>query len=669
MSVAYLKIENYKSIRKVCLQLSDINALVGMNGSGKSNTISALKFFYDNMSKNPIVASDDIYDMNNPYSNSVRITVGYDLRRLQKRCKENLRQGRDSRYSKFYNNIIHLGCDDFFELTLIAVRDKKIVWNHPFETRKLLFNLYPMYWIDTRKINLIDWENLWLQIGDVGKLERKEGKEFKEKLKDDFSQYAKADTVYKKIEKLFDENNIKIKQATPKQMAANTANIYFGGSEFEFKDKRLTFFSDGTNSFNYIKSFIVILSLLTEMKMKEPLLILDEPEISLHHSYIDYLCEIIFEASKNVKFIVSTHAARLIKNVLVNDETVCKIYHAEFDGKYTTIRQMISIRDNKERVAITDQHANAFFAQTLVCVEGQTEMELLQNPYLKLLYPFLRHIDVMEGMANDVQRNIIAPEYRGYHIPVLYVIDMDKVMQFDVESRRMRLKRDRFGCRDKYSYTVRRAHTIGARRRIKVMADNCAFRYKMPIFFSGDANLEELKKIIQEYYSKYNYFVMKTTIEGALITAENLQIFEHFFEETYGDTRVIQEMKQNTSGCHGRERLNIYRIFYNGKSDLLMNAKELKKKNPVKIPRISKLYDFLNSGNEEKTGGWVSRWIEYAICYIAEVDYSSTERYGIIKRKMKNKESGDEIRVRFEALFLELSNWMKEIEKRCEGEK
>lgn len=670
MGISYIKIENYKSIKRIYLQMSDITALIGMNGSGKSNIISAIKFFYDNMSTNSTVADNDIFDMHNPYSNQARITVGYDLSGLRKRCYENLKKSSESRYSRFYREVLNLGGAKSLELTLIAIKDKKLVWNRSYENRKLLFNLYPIYLIDTRKINLTDWENLWLQIGDLGKMERKEGKEFTDSLKGDFSQYAKAEKIYKKIEELFEKNNIRIKQASPKQIAAYTANLYFGGKEFEFKDNRLTFFSDGTNSFNYIKIFIQILSILTEMKMKEPLVILDEPEISLHNNYIDHLCEIFFSTSKNVGYILSTHSARLIKNILVNDDPEHKIYHVEYKGAYTCVKKMEMFRDLQKCVAITDQHANAFFAQMIVCVEGRTELELLQNRFLKLVYPILRHIDVMEGMADGVENDIISTEKRRYNTPILYAIDMDKVLTFDVKKGRMCLKRDKFKDKDQYSFTRRRSQTIQARKRIATMTQKCAFRYKMPTFFSSDANLKKLKQLIKKYYLGYGYFVMDTTIEGALITEENLDDFLVFFKKTYVEEDkidIVDKMEQFTQNCYRKEQLNLYRIYYKGKCDLLMGVKELKKKNPMPTEEALNLYAFLESGREGKTGGWVSRWMEFFICNELEVEPFKKDSYNKVSRMMST-DLGEVIRDEFATKFRELDGLMSEIEKRYEGE-
>lgn len=49
MGIEKIEIENYKSIKKVFLNLEKLNLLIGENGCGKTNIISAAKYFYDNL--------------------------------------------------------------------------------------------------------------------------------------------------------------------------------------------------------------------------------------------------------------------------------------------------------------------------------------------------------------------------------------------------------------------------------------------------------------------------------------------------------------------------------------------------------------------------------------------------------------------------------------------
>ena len=214
-----------------------------------------------------------------------------------------------------------------------------------------------------------------------------------------------------------------------------------------------------------------------------------------------------------------------------------------------------------------------------------------------------------------------------------------------------------------------------------MIMQKCAFRYKMPLFFSSDPNLKELKTLIKKYYLGYGYFVMDTTVEGALITKENLDQFAEYFRWKNANEkgRPVETMEQLTRCCHKQELLNMYRIYYKGKCDLVLGLKELKKnnlnilkkRNDLKDPNLTKevenLYSFLESGKEGKTGGWVSNWIEYFICSVLQVDVSDADRFNKVKRMM-DTELGEEVRDQFAAKFRELDEWMTEIEKRYKGE-
>lgn len=80
MSIRSIKIQYYKSIKDCCVPLQSNNIIVGENGVGKSNFLSAIHYFYANMTENNL--RDDIFDANNPFSNFVRIQIEYDLSRF-----------------------------------------------------------------------------------------------------------------------------------------------------------------------------------------------------------------------------------------------------------------------------------------------------------------------------------------------------------------------------------------------------------------------------------------------------------------------------------------------------------------------------------------------------------------------------------------------------------
>ena len=77
MPLINIRIENFKSIKRCDISTDNINLLIGANGTGKSNVLDAIDYFYKNLTEQNL--SEDIYDANNRFSNQVSITLTFDL--------------------------------------------------------------------------------------------------------------------------------------------------------------------------------------------------------------------------------------------------------------------------------------------------------------------------------------------------------------------------------------------------------------------------------------------------------------------------------------------------------------------------------------------------------------------------------------------------------------
>lgn len=87
MPLARIIIQNFKSIQRCDIALSEINTFLGENGTGKTNLLEAINYFYENLISE--AKRDNIFDENNRYSNEVRITFVYDLSEFVKIAKSN----------------------------------------------------------------------------------------------------------------------------------------------------------------------------------------------------------------------------------------------------------------------------------------------------------------------------------------------------------------------------------------------------------------------------------------------------------------------------------------------------------------------------------------------------------------------------------------------------
>ena len=85
MPLTKVIIENFKSIKKCDINIKELNVLIGENGSGKTNILEAVDYFYANLSMNK--KRIDIFDENNRLNNCVRIVLFFDLSGLERISK------------------------------------------------------------------------------------------------------------------------------------------------------------------------------------------------------------------------------------------------------------------------------------------------------------------------------------------------------------------------------------------------------------------------------------------------------------------------------------------------------------------------------------------------------------------------------------------------------
>lgn len=82
MGISKVIIRNFKSLENIVFDLEkstyNIQCFLGENGSGKSNFIDALSYFYLNLQSDEM-GSQVVFDKRNPYSQKVIIEITYDF--------------------------------------------------------------------------------------------------------------------------------------------------------------------------------------------------------------------------------------------------------------------------------------------------------------------------------------------------------------------------------------------------------------------------------------------------------------------------------------------------------------------------------------------------------------------------------------------------------------
>ena len=103
------------------------------------------------------------------------------------------------------------------------------------------------------------------------------------------------------------------------------------------------FYSDGTNSFLYIKLLFSIICHISSLSCKSPLILLDEPEIGLHEAKIEELIDVISSnINKNVFVMINTHSPKIVLELIVNKQNI-NIYRLFFKKLHTQLKNWILI--------------------------------------------------------------------------------------------------------------------------------------------------------------------------------------------------------------------------------------------------------------------------------------------------------------------------------------
>lgn len=436
--------------------------------------------------------------------------------------------------------------------------------------------------------------------------------------------------------------------------------MYYNGEKFEISEHKPDYYSEGTNSFNYINTLINIVNAIRKKKIKFPTIIIDEPEISLHHKYIDKISENIIDKSKKIQFLLATHSSRILKNILKEESDDRKVFNLRYKNKYTHCSEMKLLDEKRQITFIEDEHVNCYFSDMLILVEGESELELLNNKYLKILYPILKNIDIIKASSNKVIENSLLPNKRNYKTPYLIIVDMDKIIIKNKEQNKMDIKNKDgyfvFNNKENYYYGKKRLETYYKRKRIEKMTEKCRFHYKLPFYSCDDQNFYELKKYIKEYFLNYNIFVNETTLEGLLVNNENYFIFWKFYKKLIGKQKDIKDLEEYYDNLNEHDKVNLLRLLVSGKTDYILKLSELDK-----MPK--EIYNMIKKYITNKTSGWISLWIEYYLIYLLRIDYTNDENKC---RKLNNEllRKKEQCKDGFHNDFIELSNLLKEITKR-----
>lgn len=619
MPLSRLIIKNFKSIKYCNISFTELNLLIGENGSGKTNLLEAINYFYANLTSNNI--SNEVFDVNNFYSNKISIALEYDLSDFVKIYKSNtdeidrlLSNNDETKYISYYKSIYSIALnskDNKIRLELQQIKGRKIHWNFErYEDRFVLKSLFPIFCIDTRNLDIEKWEYLWDIIGELCKTSNSVRNDFETTI---IKMLTSEESVffsnkYTRVIELFNLSNVSVKRVASKEYAKYQAKLLLSGEDIQLNDRNLKYYSTGTNSVKYIKLLLKSIRAIAETKLKEPIVLIDEPEIGLHARYLDEISDSIIDNNIKVCRLITTHSSRLIKNLVIKHQSL-SLFGVKLLNNYSQIQQMklFSQYSPRSNYRVSDDNINSYFSRAILFVEGETELELFSNPYLKILFPKLNSIDVFKAMSQTPILNIMNPKLNKLRTPYLCLIDMDKAIQYNRSNKKLILKKEFFDIKIKEKFQYRNklqknSYLYHLYKYLKRMESSLRIHYFLPYLSCKDPAFKTFLAAVHEYLLAYNIFSFNTTVEGALINHNTINHSLDFLQKK--KPKTFSKFKTYWDSLGKTDQLNSLRMIYNGKSDLLQsrNTKDLLPQTDQEIISANVI--------GEKTSGWISDYLD-----------------------------------------------------------
>lgn len=633
MTIKSIEIKNFKSIENLNLTVNNLHAFMGKNGVGKSTILKATNYFYDNLVD--INITNKNFDSENTYKNELNINIKYDLSRIYHLSTGNFRKKLNIMLAKNKKYVQ----DKTLEVKFSQNKAGEVRWNIDYDERYIIFNTHPIYFCDTRSLKLTDWDSIWNVVGDL--VNAKDANDIEKNLFHSLKHdsFKKFNSYSKLFEDFMKSNKLSFNKSNRKDKIISLLQLQLGGKEFINKAEKLEYYSDGTNSNNYLSFLIYIAYEISRRRLKDVTIFLDEPELGLHPSMIDTLMEKIVDYSEYVKFMIFSHSPRLISYILKNNGEISKVY---LEKNYTEVIELANSNENKHKLLISENEASYLFADYLLFVEGITEIELFSNKILRNLFPVLKKIDLVNTKSNDHVMRVLLPENNKSKIPYLILVDLDKLVGFNnfvSNQEKMEFyltniwyspfnEKGNFRSKNKYNYAKKEA-----KQNLKFL--NNIEQYKKQSFPINNKwglveNFDTVYQNIKSICLSYNLYPVRTTIEGVLINRNSLKYIKRWKKHSFKKINNIS--KEN--------ELIIYRLLFDGKTDILTNHSKSTLLNDYKIGnRIS------------KNSNWISEFFQFY--------YEN-----ILSQKQYAKDyNNSEKRKRFAHDFPELYDIIKIIEK------
>lgn len=630
-----ISIENFKSIEKVVFNFNnnhDIICLIGKNGSGKSNIFKAIKYFFDYINKP--YSEENIIDNSNPYIQKCMISIVFDLNVLRSKSRYNseLSNRFETIEHYIYKNYANISSSNKLELELkmVQYKDGVIKWNirdkNICDTIKTLF---PLYYIDTRRLDLFTWEHLWETISDLSAaMPQKNQDEYRNIIDNAFSEiYGDKYTSSKdRIEKVFEKHEVSLDPYHFDSRYKNAFAMRFGGEQFLVDGKPLSYFSDGTSSYKYLVLLSTLIPQISKNSCKYPIMLLDEPEIGLHSEYISGFVKCISEnINNNALMFFSTHSPKLISD-LTNSQVKFQLYKINKIGLHSEANKMNTSWLTAAKHKITVKETECYFYDYLVYVEGETEVELFNHKKIRELFSKLDQIHFYSFDANHERLNSVNADNINLGAKYKLITDMDQILSYSQ-------KRNKFKLAPTDINPIKSKTTINSNN-VRYFSQNSIdistiynnindliriTQNKGQKHYIDNEQYNSLISYVRTYCNVYNIIVNWSTIEGELITYENIELFIEFM--SMQEIKPTQQHNNILAISDKKEKMVLILCEYRGKTEYFDSK-----------GKVIFQGKGLQTVVSEKTGGWVSKWLNYYFQKSIDTLENTNEKKATFKR-------------------------------------
>lgn len=273
----------------------------------------------------------------------------------------------------------------------------------------------------------------------------------------------------------------------------------------------------------------------------------------------------------------------------------------------------------------TIRETECYFYDYLAYVEGETEIQLFDHYVIRELFEKVKRIHFYSFNSNNQLLKAVRSDSLNLGIPYKIIVDMDKILVYVSKkshiNQHFKIKCDNYinplkstSClnSDKYNFfTDKNDNTLDMRKEIEYLLKN-GYSLKPGNSYSDDHNLDKLFYLTIKYCTKYNVIVNWSTIEGELITYENIEKFKKFLNHFQIPNNYVSQHTNILSVTDPKERTILLMLEFNGKTETQSSAKlNGKNVNPV----------------IEKVSGWIEAWLDYYYStYLAPLPALSLKR-------------------------------------------